>query len=194
MGCAKRTQPFIIRAVAIFIFFDNYRVFRWLGPFSTHDWDLWNRTSGKKCAFWEAFGAGPLAEKRRQIPGEMLKPMCLGKCPFSDLFWVHGWPYHAQCFLIFEFPHAVFIMFSASKIIQFLFPFSVCVITNTTPTHQHTNTPTHQHTNTPTHNTQHTAHNRHNTQPQTAHNTHSTAQHSTALPATSNFRCVLDDS
>ena len=30
----------------------TYRVFRWLGPFPTHDQDLWNGTSGEKVPFW----------------------------------------------------------------------------------------------------------------------------------------------
>ena len=29
----------------------QYRVFLGLGPFPTHDWDLWNRTSGQKRIF-----------------------------------------------------------------------------------------------------------------------------------------------
>ena len=54
--------------------------------FPTHDWDLWNGTSGKQMPFW-AFGIGPQVGKRRQIPGEMQKTtMRLEKCFFGSFF------------------------------------------------------------------------------------------------------------
>ena len=46
-----------------------YRVFRLLGPFPTHDYDLWIRTSGEKVPFL-AFGIGPPAENVGKSQGK----------------------------------------------------------------------------------------------------------------------------
>ena len=58
-------------------------MFRWLGPFPTHDYDLWNRTSGQKVPFW-AFGIGPSAEVVGKSQGEVYKNNALGK---NDHVW-----------------------------------------------------------------------------------------------------------
>ena len=71
-------------------------MFRWLGPFPTHDYDLWNRTSGQKVPFW-AFGIGPSAEIVGKSQGEVYKNNALGKNDHVwTFFWVHGWPYRAN--------------------------------------------------------------------------------------------------
>ena len=44
-------------------------MFRWLGPFPTHDQDLLIRTSGKKVLFW-AFGKGPSTEHVGESQGK----------------------------------------------------------------------------------------------------------------------------
>ena len=59
--------------------------FRWLGPFPTHEKDLWNGTPGPKRHFW-AFGMGPSAENvgksqgncQNNAPGKMavFGPFC----------------------------------------------------------------------------------------------------------------------
>ena len=50
-----------------------FRVFRWLGLFPTHDYDLWNRTSDffflKKTPLW-AFGIGPSPENVGKSQGQ----------------------------------------------------------------------------------------------------------------------------
>ena len=61
-----------------------YRVFRWSGLFPTHDWDFWNRSSGKKVLL--GFGEWDPCWKT----WENVKTMRREKCPFSNLFGVHG--------------------------------------------------------------------------------------------------------
>ena len=83
----------------------KYRVFPWLGPFPTHDWDLWIRTSGKKVPFW-AFGLAPSAENVDKSQGKR-KNNALGKMTVFGLFFCwpmdgHGVPKQESMFLVFH--------------------------------------------------------------------------------------------
>ena len=91
-----------------------YWVFRWLGPFPTHDLDLWIRTSGEKRRFW-AFGFGP----RAKIVGksqEKCKNKALGKManvgPFSGPRMAISCQKRRPCFDNFPVISCVFFTFS----------------------------------------------------------------------------------
>ena len=159
----------------------QYRVFRWLGPFPTYDQDLWNRTSLQKTHVG-AFGIGLSAENVAKSQG-ICKKQCVGKngC-FSDFFFEsmddHAVPMKETLFFnfsnvscVFVFAHAIFIVFLVCYIIisvlffkcfaSFFFPLlsslSPALLCPATHTTHHTCTDTH-HTPHTTHNTQHTQH------------------------------------
>ena len=61
------------------------RVFRWLGLFPTHDWDFWNRTSGKQ-VLYGAFGIGPRGENVDKSQGKC-KNNASGQMAVFGSFW-----------------------------------------------------------------------------------------------------------
>ena len=135
---------------------DIYRVFRWLGPFPTHDQDLWIRTSGEKVLFL-AFGLGPRAKIVGKSQGKC-KNKALGKManfgPFSGPRMAISCQKRRPCFDNFPVISCVFSYFLTSQhhtthtpyhthFSLFLVVFSVFPHAHST---QHTHSQTHMHT------------------------------------------------